>query len=398
MMKEFIYKAYDESGVLVEDRLQAESRIEAAREVFARDLHLIHLEEKKEEKALLSFRQPFSSRRKLSLLAEEWAALLDAGLTMTDSLALLEEQMGAKERKVLGEIGKTIATGHGIGDSFRRVRCFPPFFISLLQVGELSGTLPEELHRISKYYEKEDRFIRQLERALAYPLFTTLFSLVLFFVILTFILPSFALLFEALSIPLPKMASLALSLGLWLRDYGFFLFSILLFLVLGGILFCMTEEGKKRVDHFLYHRTFYRRILLIRFCTTLSALLESGRTLSESLRDVREVLHNRAAASALSKVIRQLEAGKPFDRAMGERGFAFPLVCHLCRVGMESGELPRFLQHGGDILSQETERKLHRFRAVLEPSLLLFTGAVTAFLVFSVMLPVFQAAGSHMGG
>ena len=335
MMKEFIYKAYDESGVLVEDRLQAESRIEAAREVFARDLHLIHLEEKKEEKALLSFRQPFSSRRKLSLLAEEWAALLDAGLTMTDSLALLEEQMGAKERKVLGEIGKTIATGHGIGDSFRRVRCFPPFFISLLQVGELSGTLPEELHRISKYYEKEDRFIRQLERALAYPLFTTLFSLVLFFVILTFILPSFALLFEALSIPLPKMASLALSLGLWLRDYGFFLFSILLFLVLGGILFCMTEEGKKRVDHFLYHRTFYRRILLIRFCTTLSALLESGRTLSESLRDVREVLHNRAAASALSEVIRQLEAGKPFDRAMGERGFAFPLVCHLCRVGMD---------------------------------------------------------------
>ena len=163
MMKEFIYKAYDESGVLVEDRLQAESRIEAAREVFARDLHLIHLEEKKEKKALLSFRQPFSSRRKLSLLAEEWAALLDAGLTMTDSLALLEEQMGAKERKVLGEIGKTIATGHGIGDSFRRVRCFPPFFISLLQVGELSGTLPEELHRISKYYEKEDRFIRQLD-------------------------------------------------------------------------------------------------------------------------------------------------------------------------------------------------------------------------------------------
>lgn len=398
MMKEFVYKAYDESGVLVEDRLLAESRMEAAREVFARDLHLIHLEEKKEEKSLFSWGRPFSSRRKLSLLAEEWAALLDAGLTMTDSLSLLEEQLGRKERKVLSDIGKTISTGHGIGDSFRRVRCFPPFFIPLLQVGELSGTLPEELHRISKYYEKEDRFIRQLERALAYPLFTTLFSLVLFFVILTFILPSFALLFEALSIPLPKMASFALALGLWLRDYGVLLFSVLFLLVLGGTLFCLTEEGKKRLDRFLYHRAFYHRILLIRFCTTLSALLESGRTLSESLRDVKEVLHNRAATKALSQVIGELEKGQSFDRALGAGNFGFPLVCHLCRVGMESGELPRFLRHAGDILSQETERKLHRFRAVLEPSLLIFTGAVTAFLVFSVMLPVFQAAGSHMGG
>ena len=397
-MKEFIYKAYDEGGALVEDTVQAESRREAAREVFGRDLHLIHLEEKKAKKDLLSWQRPFSSRRKLSLLAEEWAALLDAGLTMTDSLSLLEGQMGKKERKVLSAIGKTISAGHGIGDSFRTAHCFPPFFISLLQVGELSGTLPEELHRISKYYEKEDRFIRQLERALAYPLFTTLFSLVLFFVILTFILPSFALLFEALSLPLPKMASMALALGLWLRDYGALLFSVLFLLVLGGILFCLTGEGKKSLDRFLYHQTFYHRILLIRFCTPLSALMESGRTLSESLRDVREVLHNRAAASALSEVIRQLEAGKAFDKALGERGFGFPLVCQLCRVGMESGELPRFLRHAGDILSQETERKLHRFRSILEPSLLLFTGAVTAFLVFSVMLPVFQAAGRHMGG
>lgn len=65
---------------------------------------------------------------------------------------------------------------------------------------------------------------------------------------------------------------------------------------------------------------------------------------------------------------------------------------------MESGELPRFLRQAEEILTHETERKIRRFRTILEPSLLLFTGAVTALMVFTVMLPVFQAAGSHVGG
>ena len=56
-----------------------------------------------------------------------------------------------------------------------------------------------------------------------------------------------------------------------------------------------------------------------------------------------------------------------------------------------------FLRQAEEILTHETERKIRRFRTILEPSLLLFTGAVTALMVFTVMLPVFQAAGSHMG-
>lgn len=91
-MKEFIYKAYSDDGSIIEDSLQAESRREAAQEIFARELHLIHLEEKKAPSSISFFRKPFSSRRKLALFAEEWASLLDAGLTITDSLALLESR------------------------------------------------------------------------------------------------------------------------------------------------------------------------------------------------------------------------------------------------------------------------------------------------------------------
>ncbi|MGN0954213.1 type II secretion system F family protein [Dialister sp.] len=396
-MKEFMYKAYGDDGTVIEDRIQAESRKEAAQEIFSRELHLIHLEERKEPFSLPFFGRPFASRQKLALLAEEWASLLDAGLTITDALSLLEDQMEKREKEVLSSIGKTIASGHGVGESFRSARCFPPFFVSLISVGELSGTLPGELHRISRFYWKEDRFLRQLKGALAYPLFVTLFALCLFLVILTFILPSFALLFDSLSIPLPPAASISLKAGLWLKSHGLFLLAFLIFLPSGLFLFFLTEKGKKESHALLYRSRFYRRMLLIRFCSTLAALLESGRTLSASLRDCRDITGNGKARDALSYVITQLEKGEDFPAALEESGFSFPLVCHLCKIGMESGELPRFLRQAGDILSRETERKVRRFRAVLEPSLLLFTGAVTALLVFSVMLPVFRAAGAHMG-
>lgn len=396
-MKEFIFKAYSDDGSVIEDSVQAESQREAAAEIFARELHLIHLEEKKEPASLFSWSRPFGSRQKLALFAEEWASLLDAGLTMTDSISLLEKQMDKKERALLSSIRKTISTGHGVGESFERARCFPPFFLSLLSVGELSGTLPEELHRLSRYYLKEDHFIKSIEGALAYPLFVTFFALCLFIVILTFILPSFALLFDSLSIPFPPAASLALVLGLWLKDYGLYLAGALLFSITGAILFFYSKQGREMGHSLLYRSRFYRRLLLVRFCAALSALLESGRTLSESLRDSRDVLGNRNAQRALSFVADQLERGEDFPDVLERSGFSLPLVHHLCRVGMESGQLPRFLRQAEEILTHETERKIRRFRAILEPSLLLFTGAVTALMVFSVMLPVFQAAGSHMG-
>lgn len=397
-MKEFIYKAYEEGSSPAEGFITAESREEAAEKIFGRGLHLVHLEEVKEEKKALLWGAPFSSRRTLSLFAEEWASLLEAGLTLTESLSLLEDQANTKERKVLKKIGKTISTGRGVWESFRRARCFPPFFLSLLQVGELSGTLPEELRRISVYYEKEDLFLQKIKSALAYPTFVVLFALFVFLIILTFILPSFALLFEALSLPLPPVAEAALSLGLFLKEKGFLLLLFLLCFLLFSLLFLRTKKGKGKRDEILYRSKFYRRLLLIRFCFTLSALLESGRTMSESLSATREVLDNRSARRAMKEIQEKVTRGGDFSKVLKESGFSLPIVTHLARVGMESGELPRFLRHAGKILTRDAERKINRFRAILEPAVLLTVGILTAVIVFSVMLPVFTAAGSHIGG
>ncbi len=395
-MNRFHYKAYDDDGAMTEGILSASDRRAAAREVRERGLHLMRLSVVKEKRSILS-KAPFQSRKALALLSSEWASLLDAGLLVTDSLALLAGHRQGKEKEILLTIEKRIGQGHGVGGSFAEVGVFPPFFISMIRVGEMTGTLPEELTAAARYYRKEDAYIKKLQSTLAYPLFVLLFAFTVLLVILLFILPSFEILFDTLGIPLPTGAAIGLAVGGFLRSYGAVLALLLLSGILGLLLFGRTSGGKEMGERFLYRFAFYRRLLLIRFALTLAAFLESGKPLSDSLGDVRNVLGNPAAKSAVFLMQKAVERGAEFPMALSGSGFSTPLLAELARVGMQSGELPKFLKKAAELMGQETEEKLRRFRAILEPAMLLFVGAMTAFVIFSVMLPVFQMAGRSLG-
>ena len=395
-MKRFHYKVYDEEGMIREGSLRAETKRKAAERLFQEGLSIIRLSEEKETRRMMSSR-PFGSRRSLSLLASSWAALLAAGMTVTESLSLLASKEKPREREILLAARERIESGHSLSESFSAGGWCPSFFISLLEVGEMTGTLPSALRRIALYYEKEDLFRRRLARSLAYPLFVLAFALVLFLVILLFILPSFAMLFETLGITLPLAARLGLALGLFLKSWGWLLLLLFFLLLLAGGLYLRTRAGRYRLEAWLYQSAFYRRLLLIRFTLSLASFLESGKPLSEALTASHRVLGNHVAKEKVRGMTQQLMQGEDFAQAWETSGFCFPLLFSLCQVGMTSGELPRFLQQASILMTEETEEKLRRARAIIEPALLLFVGALTALVLFSVMLPVFRMAGSHLG-
>lgn len=395
-MKQFHYKAYDESGSMTEGQVVAEDRRAAAMMVREQALSLVSLAEVKKKHRFLT-KTPFQSRKSLGLLASEWASLLDAGILLTESLSLLARHREKKERDILLAVAGRIREGHGAGESFAEVGVFPPFFISMIEVGERTGTLSAELAAAARYYRKEAQYLRKIQSTLAYPLFVLLFAFAVLLVILLFILPSFQTLFETLGVPLPAGAAMGIAVGEFLREYGsglaLFFLGTLLLLLLGG----RTEAGKEIAGAILYRFSFYRRMLLIRFALTLAAFLESGKPLSDALKEMGTVLGNPAARDALARLGHSLNKGEKFSEALERSGFSTPLLVELSRVGMESGELPKFLKKSAELMGEETEEKLRRFRAILEPAMLLLVGGMTAFVIFSVMLPIFEVAGRSLG-
>ena len=374
---EFLYKAYADSGEVEEGRVAAAGKRQAADELNSRGLHPMTIRKTGEKKKVSLFK-----RRRLADLAEEWESLLSAGIPVTETLDILGGGRSGKEKLLLGEIKATIEAGHSIAESFAGSRAFPTFFTALLQVGELSGTIPEQLRLAAACYRKEEEFIAGMKSALSYPVFV--------------LLPSFAALFEALDIPLPAVTRAALALGLFLQEKGFYFLGGLLLGAVGGVVWLRSERGKRSTDAFLFRFPFIRRLYLIRVTLALSALLKSGKTLSDALADIADITDNGTVKEELLKIKKDIERGGDFAQSM-ERSFGDTALARMIHVGMESGRLPLFLERSARLMTEETKRKLTGFRKILEPSLLLFVGLVTAAIIFSVLLSVFSAVGTHMG-
>lgn len=271
-MKRYSYKIFREDGTAETGVITADTAQEAAARLHEQGCTIAHLQELPRR-----FRRKALSGRALSVFCREWSSLLAAGLPLTESLAVIASHGNRALRETLTEISRTVASGQMLGDAFRRSGAFPPFFLSMITVGERSGTLPEQLARLSVYYEKAAAMRRQWIAALAYPVFILCFACAVFLLLLMVILPSFSLLFDALHLPLPALTRGALSLGLFLRVYGLLLLLVPLTAVLILCIWKRTESGRDRWERFLFRSRFVRRLFFIRFCASLSALLQSGR-------------------------------------------------------------------------------------------------------------------------
>ena len=389
-MKEYRYKVYREKEAPRVGSLFAATPQEAAAKLREKGFRIIRLEPVPKKRFA---KRPFFNRRKLSVFCREWASLLDAGISHTAALSMLAEHEGPKEKPILLAMAAAITDGTETAGVFRRSGEFPEFFCAMLGVGELSGTLPEELRLLAAHYERERKFRKKITAALSYPLFVLLFACCVFLLILIVVLPSFSLLFQTLSVPLPAVTAAALSLGLFLQKYGLFLLLVLLLAMLALSLYAHTEAGAGRLCRILLRFRFVKRLLLIRFATALSALLTSGAPLSEALSEAAAVTENTEARRRIAKAAKAATGGVPLSQALADADFTLPLLTPMIAAGLESGRLPEFLDRAALIMTQETEEKLERFKTVAEPALLLFVGALTAAIIFTVMLPVFGAIG-----
>ena len=378
-METYLYKVFNTEGAMEEGTISASSGGDAANALRLRGFSIISLtkeaSEKKERRSFLK-KKPFSGDETLSVLASEWSALLKAGLTITATLALLEEQAKKHEKPILSRARETVMEGRTLWETLDESGAFPRFFTAL----------------IAEHYRKKAEFKRKAVSALAYPCFVLLFALTVLLTILTFILPTFETLFASLQITLPAGARIALAAGKFLQETGRFLFLLPLLSALGLGISLKTEKGREKIDEILYRSRFCKRLLLIRFAATLSAFLESGRTLGDALEDCKDTIGNREAERALEAVKEEVTKGNDFAESLKKSGFSLPIFYQLTRIGMESGELPDFLMKAAGLMEREAERKASRFRAILEPAMLLLVGGMTAIVVFSVILPVFHMA------
>ena len=402
MMSRFAYTAVLESGKRVAGSLRGEDRADALKQLLARGYHPLEVMQAAERSSGVDgIRRRLFQRVKtgdLSVFTRQLSALLRAGLPMVHALSTLRRQSENKRLvSVTEDVEETLARDGGtLAEALgQHPAVFDSVYRGLVRAGEESGNLAEVLGNLAGHLAKSARLRGQVLGAFIYPAFIALFGAAAVFVLMTFVIPRFKVLFQTFQQELPWPTKLLIASSEFMAHWWWAILLVLAALAFLFVLALRRPSVRLRVDRFRLRLPILGPMLLkleiCRIARTLGTLLGSGVRILEALRVTGQTARNLCIRCTFPEMIERVSSGEALA-AVAERAEIYPpLVINLIRTGEDTGSLPDMLLELSAIYEDEAERAVTGAVKLLEPILIVVVGGIVAGIVAAVMLPVFRA-------
>lgn len=336
------------------------------------------------------------STRDLALLARQLGTLSGSGVGLSEALALVAGQVsGRRLAEVLADVRSRVEGGETLHDALAgHRRLFPPFLVSVVAAGEAGGMLAEVLDRTASHYESLEELRGKVWGALVYPAFLFVVGVIAVGILVTFVVPRFAELFAGLGQNLPMPTQVLLAVSAFMASYWAVILAGLFAVAIAFYQVGRTRAGRLTLDTLKLAVPFYGRLIekieTARFARTLSSLLENGVPMLSALGVVAETLGNRKFGAEVLEVRDAVEKGSALGEALKKHtGFA-DMAFSMVKVGESSGTTPEMLEKIASVYQREVDRASRALTTLLEPLLILLMGGCVAFIVMSILLPVFR--------
>ncbi|HEX3033697.1 MAG TPA: type II secretion system inner membrane protein GspF [Thermodesulfobacteriota bacterium] len=395
-MAVYKYKAIDESGKSIGGIVDAESPKAATEKLRRQGIFLSSLNEVAKEKGKRQFFFGRVSMAELAVTTRQFSTLISAGLPLEASLVALSEQAeDVRFSQVLTEVKDKISEGSSLTNALKQhPKFFSDLYINIVRAGEVSGKLDIVLLRLADFMEKQQALRSRVRGALIYPIFMFFIGSGVLFFMMTYVIPKIAKIFEESERALPLITVVLIGLsGFISQNFG------LLLLIFAGLLFLLyrfkkTERGRRFFDRLILRLPIFGRIskmvIISRFTRTLGTLLASGIPLLDALHVGEAVMENTVYVEALESVRENVREGKSFAGPLRESGVFPPLVTRMITVGEQTGELEEMLIKVADTYDLQVETSVSALTSLLEPVMILIMGVVVGFIVFAILLPIFD--------
>jgi type IV pilus assembly protein PilC len=275
-------------------------------------------------------------------------------------------------------------------------RVFSELWVNLVESGEASGNLTIVLDRLAKYLERNAQFTRKVISALIYPAILLFAGTGALLFLTIKIIPTFAELFRGFGVKLPLLTQILIWTSEFLRKY--FLLgvgsTVAAFIFFKG--YIRTKEGRRSYENFKFKLPifgeFFRALIVERFSSEMSTLIESGVPILYSLEIAEQSVGNSIVSGVIRQVKESVRDGRTLTAPLEKSGFFEPMVVQMVNIGEEIGELSAMFKKINNFYQEYVETFLTRFTAMFEPVMLLFMGVVIAAMVIGMFLPIFQIA------
>ena len=362
----------------------------------------------KKQFGLTRTKKKFSHRsvklQDLLSFARQLATMLEAGVPLIRTLGVIETQVDSENLfKIVQNIRADVEQGTSLSVALaKHPKVFNQFWISLLEVGEASGTIPAILNKLTFYLEQQASFRSSIISGIIYPsiLFVVACGAIAFFAL--FVGPKFEEIFTSMNAELPWITTQLLAIFKFVRNQFWWLVGGSIFLVFLLRKYVRTYQGKMAFEKFLFGLpTFgevFVNIILERFASQMSILIDSGVPILYALDITERLVDNNTCALVVGKIKEAVKQGELLVAPMERSGF-FPSMCiQMIMVGEETGELSKMLKHVAAFYQDNVETFMKRFATIVEPFMLIFMGGVIGVIIVAMFLPMFNIAQLGGGG
>ncbi len=393
-MPEYSYHAVDASGHATRGVMAADNELALERRLREVGYWLITASSGSRKHAAASGKV---SRAELIEFLYGMSSLLAAGVTAADAFrAMVEETENEHFRVVLEDIELNLNAGSTIHDAMSK---YPGIFNTqsrhLINAGEFSGNLAVAFRDLAEHLEWTQKLLADVKQATIYPAMILAGVAGLIVLMVTFVVPRFATIFEDLSLDLPLLTRAVILIGEWAQNYGWILALVLIAAAFGArFAYRNVDDATLFFDGLLLRVPVFgpinRMLVLSRFAHNLSLMIAAGVPILQALELCRGVVDNRVMEEAVVAAEYAVRDGLKVSQALRAHQIVSPMVLRMIIVGEETGRLDEALGHAARRFDEEIPRRIQAAFGVLEPAIMLTLIGIVGLIGGAVFLPMFS--------
>jgi MSHA biogenesis protein MshG len=409
-MAYFRYRGRSARGDLLTGRLEADSVNAVAARILNLGITPIEIgPDQLDGTSVNQFLQRFGAGKPkttdLVLFSRQMYSITKAGLPLLRGLrGLAQSTHNTVLRDALYDVLQSLESGRDLASSLaRHADIFPPLFLSMVRVGESTGTLDGAFLRLCEYLSQDQDVQDRVKAAIRYPLIVMVVIGIAIAVITIFVIPNFAPLFKVLGNDIPWPTKIIMGTSSFVRNHGLALIVAGIALAVSFRRWLKTAAGRFRFDRFKLRVPVLGELLhqsvLSRVTRSLAISLSAGLPMIQALTLLSRAAGNEYLAERLLYIRNAVERGDALSRAATTAGIFPPLVLQMIAVGEETGELTQLLEEISGFYQREVDYRLRNLAAMIEPLLIIAVGGMVLILALGVFLPMWNmiAKVGHVG-